>query len=115
MHSFVIHGNEDIFLVYIGSFNVERYRRQAIVKARFSDSTILSKLQEQRTRKTDTIFSLHVGLGILTHLLENKEWIGDIYEGLPSVYGCVFQSSSYLPVVSDISRTEKLPSCLTSR
>ncbi|KAJ8095625.1 hypothetical protein PM082_023032 [Marasmius tenuissimus] len=87
MHSFAIHGEDELFLVYIGSFNVERYRRQVIMKAKFDDKAMLFKLQEERKKKPSAVFSLHVGLVTLMQLLDKKEWAGDIYEGLPSTYG----------------------------
>ncbi|KAL0573075.1 hypothetical protein V5O48_008886 [Marasmius crinis-equi] len=98
MHSFVVHGKDDLFLVYIGSFNVERYRRQVIVKAKLSDPSVFSKLQEERNKNPNVNFTLHVGLGTLPEMLEKKEWVGDIYEGLPTVYGNPFLSNISIDV-----------------
>ncbi|KAK1215772.1 hypothetical protein PQX77_021610 [Marasmius sp. AFHP31] len=86
MHTFVIHGDGALFFVYIASFNVERYRRQVIVKATLSDSNTLSKLQEARKGKLDSIFTLHTGPSVLEKLVGESKWTGDIYEGLPGVY-----------------------------
>jgi hypothetical protein len=87
MHSFVIHGDTTLFFVYIASFNVESYRRQIIVKATPSDATTLSKLQEEKKNDPHSIFTFHAGLTTLKDLVGNKLWTGDIYKGLPKVYG----------------------------
>ncbi|KAF5367520.1 hypothetical protein D9758_003623 [Tetrapyrgos nigripes] len=87
MHSFVIHGNNELFMVYISSFNVENYRRQVIVKATLSDAATLSRLQRERDNNPSAIFTFHTGLGVLTELMAQKQWVGDIYEGLPTIYG----------------------------
>ncbi|KAK1235938.1 hypothetical protein PQX77_000825 [Marasmius sp. AFHP31] len=87
MHSFVIYGHETLFFVYIASFNVESYRRQVIVKATPSDSTTLFKLQEERKKNPNAIFTFHSGLTILKDLVKLKLWTGDIYKGLPKIYG----------------------------
>ncbi|KAL0575884.1 hypothetical protein V5O48_006084 [Marasmius crinis-equi] len=86
MHSFVIHGINDLFLVYISSFNVESYRRQIIVKAKLSD-TEKKKLDEARQQKPDEIFTFHIGSQSLSDVMKQEEWKGDIYQGLPAIYG----------------------------
>ncbi|KAG7093015.1 hypothetical protein E1B28_009312 [Marasmius oreades] len=87
MHSFVIHGKDELFLVYVSSFNVASYRRQVIVKAKLSDADTLSKLQQERANNPEAIFSFHAGFEVLTTLMKQKQWVGDIYMGLPTIYG----------------------------
>ncbi|KAJ8092537.1 hypothetical protein PM082_023790 [Marasmius tenuissimus] len=86
-HSFVIHGHEALFFVYIASFNVESYRRQIIVKATPSSPNTLSKLQEEREKNPKAILTFHTGLAMLKELVSQKLWTGDIYRGLPKVHG----------------------------
>ncbi|KAL0066449.1 hypothetical protein AAF712_006491 [Marasmius tenuissimus] len=86
MHTFVIHGDDSLFFVYVASFNVERYRRQVIVKATLSDSNTLSKLREARKGNQDSIFTLHTGPSVLEKLVGESKWTGNIYEELPGVY-----------------------------
>ncbi|KAF9265153.1 PLP-dependent transferase [Marasmius fiardii PR-910] len=96
MHSFVIHGDSELYFVYISSFNVESYRQQVIVKATLSDTAALSTLQQERTNNPGSIYTFHTGFGVMSDLMTQKQWTGDIFQGLPTIYG----STPFLTKVS---------------
>ncbi|KAG7093101.1 hypothetical protein E1B28_009387 [Marasmius oreades] len=84
MHIFVVHGSDELRLV--SSFNDESYRTSHRL-ATLSNTRMRSKLQEKRTRETDTNLTFHTVTETLKELLNQKQWVGDIYEDLPKLYG----------------------------
>lgn len=94
IHSFVIQGTDTLSLVYLPMFNVANHRRQVIVTVTLPSDT-LQKYIEAKQQKKDVVFTIHTKSAALTDLktLEqifmDKKFTGDVYEGLPDIYGSV--------------------------
>jgi hypothetical protein len=75
-------------------FNVVNHRRQVIATGRLSTDA-MAKYAEAKTTKKDVVFTIHTksaalrDLKTLDEILDDKKFIGDIYEGLPDIYGLV--------------------------
>src|SRR5882762_2753415 len=94
IHSFIIQGINVLYLVYLPMFNVVNHKRQLIVTGRLSGDAI-KKYQEVKERKKDVVFTMHTksaalsDLKTLDQIVSETKFTGDIYEGLPNVYGSV--------------------------
>jgi hypothetical protein len=75
-------------------FNVENHRRQLIVAGTLSRNAMeaYTKAKKQNQSAIFTIHTKSASLSDLTTLdkiLQDRKFIGDIYQGLPNVYGSV--------------------------
>jgi hypothetical protein len=73
-------------------FNVVNHCKQVIVTGKFSGSA-MRKYVEVKNKNKDTVFTMHTksaalsDLKTLDQIINDRTFIGDIYEGLPNVYG----------------------------
>jgi hypothetical protein len=94
IHGFVIQGTAVINLVYLPMFHVANHQRQVTVTGRFSDHAVRKYIEAKKNKK-DVIFTMHTksttlsDLKSLDRILSDRKFTGDIYEGLPDVYGLV--------------------------
>ena len=94
IHSFVMQGTDTLCLVYLPMFNVANHRRQVTVAGTLSGDA-MTAYTEAKKKKKDVVFTMHTTsaalheLKTLDQILNDKWFIGDIYEGLPTVYGFV--------------------------
>ena len=87
IHSFVLLGTSNIYLVYIGSFNVSNYQRQLIVSAKL-DKEVMEKLKSMREQYDKSSFTFHTSEEVtFADLLKKKEWKGNIFKDVPKDYG----------------------------
>jgi hypothetical protein len=94
IHSFIVQGTDAVHLVYLPMFNVVNHCRQVTVTGRFSGDA-MKKYVEAKNKSKDTVFTIHTksaalsDLKTLDQIINDKKIVGDIYEGLPNVYGLV--------------------------
>jgi hypothetical protein len=75
-------------------FNIVNHCRQVIATGRLSDD-VMKKYVEAKNKSKDTVFTIHTksaalgDLKTLDQIINDMKFIGDIYEGLPNVYGLV--------------------------
>jgi hypothetical protein len=78
-------------------FNVANHSCQVIATGRFSDD-VMKKYIEAKHKNKDTVFTIHTksaalsDLKTLDQIINDKKFVGDIYEGLPNIYGLVVPS-----------------------
>ncbi|KIK58986.1 hypothetical protein GYMLUDRAFT_170418 [Collybiopsis luxurians FD-317 M1] len=100
IHSFVLLGTSDLYLVYMGSFNVSNYRRQVILSAKL-DEEVMEKLNSIREQNDKSSFTFHTSEEVtFTELLKKNEWKGNIFKGVPKDYGTASISTPSLSNVS---------------
>ena len=94
IHSFVIQGTNALYLVYLPMFNIANYRRQVIIAGRLSDD-VMKKYIQAKENKKNVIFTMHTksaalsDLKTLDQIIGDGKFTGDIYEGIPNIYGLV--------------------------
>ncbi|THH16889.1 hypothetical protein EW146_g3821 [Bondarzewia mesenterica] len=103
IHSFLVQGTNVLYLVYLPMFNVENHKRQLIVTGTLSGDA-MQEYTAAKEQNNDSVFTIHTKSTVLSDLktldqiLADKKFVGDIYQGLPQVYG-----SS--PILKDVEFT----------
>lgn len=101
IHGFVIHGSGPLYLAYLPMFHITNHKQQVIVTGELSPDAVRAYLELQRQYR-DSVFTIHTVSGVLGDLktldqiLKDGSFVGDIYRGLPSIYGYVCFSLSEL-------------------
>ena len=88
-------------------FNVVNHRRQVIVAGRLSGDAMRKYTEAKKTNR-DIVFTIHTksaalsDLKTLDQILDDRKFTGDIYEGLPDVYGLVPSDPIICSLRSDV-------------
>ncbi|THU76237.1 PLP-dependent transferase [Dendrothele bispora CBS 962.96] len=92
VHVFLLQGvqAQNLYLVYLPMLHIKNHQRQLILSVAISD-TDLEKVKQIKTG----VLTVHTSskkledLQDLNTILENGDFIADIYSGFPSIYSCV--------------------------
>ncbi|KAK7051048.1 hypothetical protein VNI00_005160 [Paramarasmius palmivorus] len=93
IHGFVIQGaSEELSLVYLPMFNIANQKQQVILSGSLPSDVMTTYLKEKE-QNSDTVFTIFTAAGALSDLktlpeiLAENQFVGDIYRGLPGIYG----------------------------
>jgi hypothetical protein len=90
-------GTNVLYLVYLPMFNIANHRQQVIITGRLSGDAMKKYIETKKNK--DVVFTIHTksaalsDLKTLDQIINDKKFTGDIYEGLPNIYGLVAPES----------------------
>ncbi|KAK7013215.1 hypothetical protein R3P38DRAFT_3207165 [Favolaschia claudopus] len=104
VHSFIIHGlqSERQFLVYLPMFHVKNHKRQLILEVVMEDANL--KAINERLGSKSTVVTVHTGfqsiadLKTLDKILNDGEFMANVYEGYPTIYGVTASLASSVKI-----------------
>ncbi|KAH9842546.1 uncharacterized protein C8Q71DRAFT_699191 [Rhodofomes roseus] len=87
IHSFVMQGTEQLFLIYLPMFNWGSYRQQLILSAKLPQEVMDAYARAQRENPA-AVFSLHTSSEeLLSSILQRRDCEVDIHQGFPMLHG----------------------------